>query len=287
MRANVESPANERTGAVSKLSSLVDRRLKPGVIIMDQTAVRMEAVEGRVLLSASLGADGTLSVAGTRRADAIDVIVPANDPRGIVVTVNGVQSRFRGKTVKRFEIALGLGNDRLQMRGVIGSLGVVDKPTAIDAGGGDDVIDGGNGPSRIDGGPGHDAIDSGDGNDTLSGGDGDDTLLPGLGRNVVSGDAGRDNLVGGTGNDSMSGGAGDDNIIGGGGKDTLQGDNGRDIITNNDLSAAGVVQGGRGDDVIRGSAGVSLFGNAGFDDFTTPATKWAKDAGQGDVIRLS
>jgi Ca2+-binding RTX toxin-like protein len=265
----------------------VDFLLKPGVIIVDQDAFRMEAVEGRVLLSASLGADGTLAIAGTRRGDAIDVIVPTNDPRGIVVTVNGDQSRFRGKTVKRIEIVLGLGSDRVRMRGVSGLLAVVDKPMTVDAGGGDDVIDGGDGPSRIDGGPGNDAIDSGDQNDTLSGGDGDDTLLSGPGRNVLIGDAGRDNLVGGTGNDSLSGGAGEDNLMGGGGKDTLQGDNGRDVITNDDLSAAGMIQGGRGDDVIRGSAGVSLFGNAGFDDFTTPATRWAKDAGTGDVIRLS
>jgi Ca2+-binding RTX toxin-like protein len=254
---------------------------------MGQVAIRMEAVEGRVLLSASLGADGTLAIAGTRRTDAIDVVVRANDPRGIVVSVNGVESRFRGKDVKQIELALGLGSDRVRMRGVSGLLAVVDKPMTIDAGDGDDVIDAGDGPSRIDGGAGNDAIDSGDGNDTLMGGDGDDTLLSGGGRNVLIGGAGRDNLVGGTGNDSMSGGAGDDNLTGDGGRDTLQGDNGRDIISNDDLSAGGVVQGGRGDDVIRGSAGVSLFGGAGFDDFTTPAATWAKDAGTGDVLRLS
>lgn len=255
---------------------------------MGRSAFRMEAVEGRVLLSASLGADGTLAIEGTRRADAIDVNVPVDDPRGIVVTVNGVSSRFRGKAVQRIDILLGLGSDRLRMRGVSPvAAAIVDKPATIDAGDGNDVIDGGDGPSRIDGGPGNDAIDSGDGNDTLSGGDGDDTLLSGLGRNVLSGGAGRDNLVGGPGDDSLSGGAGDDNLIGGGGTDTLQGDHGRDIVTNDDPSAGGVVQGGRGDDVMRGSAGVSLFGGAGFDDFTTPAAKLAKDAGTGDVIRLS
>lgn len=254
---------------------------------MGQRAIRMEAVEGRVLLSASLGADGTLAITGTRRADAIDVVVRADDPRGIVVSVNGVESRFRGKAVKRIDVALGLGNDRVRMRSVSGRIAVVDKPTTIDEGDGDDVIDAGDGPSRIDGGAGHDAIDSGDGNDTLIGGDGDDTLLSGGGRNVLIGGAGRDNLVGGTGDDSMSGGAGDDNLTGDGGRDTLQGDNGRDFISNEELAAGGIVQGGRGDDVIRGSAGVSLFGGTGFDDFSTPVSSWAKDAETGDVIRLS
>src|SRR5258708_6632255 len=90
--------------------------ISQGVNIMSQVAIRMEAVEGRVLLSASLGTDGTLAIAGTRRGDVIDVAVRANDPRGIVVTVNGVESRFRGKDVRQIEMALGLGNDRVRTR---------------------------------------------------------------------------------------------------------------------------------------------------------------------------
>jgi Ca2+-binding RTX toxin-like protein len=124
----------------------------------------------------------------------------------------------------------------------------------------------------IQGGAGHDILSGGAGHDTIEGGDGAD---------VLRGNGGNDNLRGGAGNDRLDGGAGADVFDGGLDTDTadysLRIDNLTiDLDNVADDGAAGEadnvkgtvenVWGGRGDDVIIGSAFANeLKGNYGND----------------------
>ncbi len=162
-------------------------------------------------------------------------------------------------------------------------------------GGGNDIIDGGadddnlkgdGGQDRIVGGTGDDFINGGDdndiligltGNDVLSGDGGDDLLYgdfetvsgetgmgveqaPGL--DVLLGGAGADVLYAGPGNDELFGGLGPDQLFGGAGDDLMVGAvTSRDDPNFESIQSALDVQihffsGGRGNDLIYGTAGV-------------------------------
>src|SRR5262245_30388233 len=84
----------------------------------------VERIERRVLLSAVLGADGTLTVTGTGSADSILVDVESSSSSSGVVsgtvsaTVNGSKSTFNAALVKHIHVnALG-GNDTVTETGM-------------------------------------------------------------------------------------------------------------------------------------------------------------------------
>ena len=152
------------------------------------------------------------------------------------------------------------------------------------------------------GGEGNDDLDGGDGDDTLSGGPGDDTLNGGPGDDTLKGGEGDDTLNGGEGDDTLNGGPGDDTYVmvdgggdtvietAGGGEDKVMyaasadggvmmapgvtatvpenvemasGTSGNDDITIGGTAAA-VVFGLEGDDMLTGNAGDdTLVGCAG------------------------
>ncbi|MCW5590151.1 MAG: cadherin domain-containing protein [Legionellales bacterium] len=70
---------------------------------------------------------------------------------------------------------------------------------------------------------------------------------------ILNGGALNDNIIGGGGNDTINGGAGNDYLDGGAGVDVILGGDGDDIIILdlNDLTAAGVIDGGAGNDILR------------------------------------
>lgn len=142
------------------------------------------------------------------------------------------------------------GNDRLvgtPGRDVIAARGGAD---VIEGRGGDDVICAGGGADKVLAGPGDDWTDGGGGRDVLDGQGGDDVLWSGGGRGeLLVGGRGNDHLVlegtashalGGLGADQVNvygrggdvdGGPGNDVLRGGRGDDVLDGGDGRDVCT--------------------------------------------------------
>jgi hypothetical protein len=101
---------------------------------------------------------------------------------------------------------------------------------------------------------GADQIFANGGNDVVRAGGGDDRVFGGLGNDTLSGDAGGDVLDGGVGNDAVFGGSGNDTITLGAGVDLIDGGADRDTVIVRDGQA---------------SAGSTLFGGEGGDDFDT------------------
>ena len=88
------------------------------------------------------------------------------------------------------------------------------------------------GDSAIDAGGGNDLVITGRGNDSVAGGNGNDLLLTGNGDDLVDGGNGNDIILAGSGNDIIRGGAGRDLLFGGSGSDTFvyESGDGRDAI---------------------------------------------------------
>jgi Ca2+-binding RTX toxin-like protein len=199
----------------------------------------------------------------------------------------------------------GGGNDTLigaaGMDFLLGGLG----GDALDGGSDADILLGGDGDDRLTGGGGDDVLDGGNGNDTAayalstqavavdlaagtaSGGDaGNDMLMGvenvegGLGDDVIRGDDGANRLLGGDGDDRLAGRGGDDFLDGGNGNDTagyalstlgVTVDLAAGTATGADIGTDALVsienvEGGLGDDIIRGDDGAnSLLGGDGDD----------------------
>ncbi len=243
------------------------------------------------MLSASVDADGLLTIVGTPRRDVIEVR-PGAEP-GIVVLrgVDGVPRNTAFPNVTRISIASLEGHDRIVVASGLRDVNGAFIGCSIDSGPGNDVIDGGDGDDRVIAGigndvvrgrGGHDDIDLGAGNDAGSGGTGDDSIDGGQGFDRIFGDSGNDDLDGGSegdvvrggdGDDSAEGGAGDDAIFCGTGNDVASGGDGRDSIHgepgNDKLSGGGsrdLLRGGLGDDSLDGGDDADdLWGDQGDD----------------------
>lgn len=203
-----------------------------------------EYLELRTLLSATL-ADGVLSIVGTDEADRVSVRA---DGDNLVATVNGEESTFASADVTSIDVAVGGGDDRVNLRGVTQ----------------DATIDGGAGNDRLSGGRGNDVITGGEGNDRLHGRSGNDQLDGGAGRDVLNGGNGDDILVGADGNDRLVGGNGADGLDGGAGNDRINGQRGDDELSGGDGDDR--IRGGRGDDLINGDAGADRLNGQGGED---------------------
>src|SRR5215510_959929 len=195
----------------------------------------------------------------------------------------------------------------------------------------DNTLIGNTGNNTIAGGDGNDFIDGGAGDDTYIGGNGIDTagyaldtlgvtvdlvagiatgaeigtdtlvsienVEGGLGNDIIRGDAGANRLLGGDGDDRLAGRGGDDFLDGGNGSDTAgyaldtQGVN-VDLVLgtasgaeagNDTLVSIENVEGGLGDDVIRGDAGANrLLGGDGDDRLAGRGGADFLDGGNGN-----
>src|SRR5204862_462508 len=146
----------------------------------------------------------------------------------------------------------------------------------LNANGGDDVftasnglaklislsVDGGTGNDRITGGDGNDRLTGGDGNDVINGGRGNDTVFLGAGSDAatVAGDANGIDVVGLAAHVHITGAEPADKL-------NLNMGAGDDTVVASGLAAGAIrltVDGGDGDDVLTGSAGIdTLLGGAG------------------------
>ncbi len=150
---------------------------------------------------------------------------------------------------------------------------------------------------------GDDYLDGGDGDDYLRGYEGNDTLIGGYGYDQLVGEAGDDYLDGGSGgeNDTLAGGDGNDSLIAVGGRswllgeagdDTLhgtgylRGGDGNDVLStpygSTDPLQANELAGGAGDDILTGSPGDLLFGDAGNDVLNATSATVLMAGGAGD-----
>lgn len=247
----------------------------------------VESLEGRIVLTASIGLDartGVLTIMGSDADDVAEVhrkgakvVASITSPDGTVtqsyaarrvrsVAFTGLAGNdsFTNNTALASHADGGAGDDRL----VGGSAADV-----LVGGDGTDTLVGNGGNDALSGGSGDDSLDGGSGNDRLDGGDGNDTEHGGLGNDVLFGGAGTDALFGDDGNDTMSGGLGDDALDGGAGNDTENGDDGDDVILGaagadmlNGSAGSDTIDGGDGDDVENGGDGNDSISGGNGDD---------------------
>lgn len=256
----------------------------------------IEALEQRMMLSATLRG-GTLSVSGTRAADAITFSTGTGT---LSVTING-QSQIFATLVQRGGVLVSAvnrvivhgqgGNDSIDASGLIVNNAPISAWLYGDAG--DDTISGSAGVDRIYGGQGNDNLNPGLRSAT--------TGFVNLGGDLLSGDAGNDlflgmllpdnaappaaiTYMGGGGDDAFiaSTGKGADRFYGGSGLDTanyaMRSDNlilsatGRATAVNAGGTELDIINrdveiliGGSGNDLIIGAGGGIIAGGAGDD----------------------
>jgi Ca2+-binding RTX toxin-like protein len=140
----------------------------------------IEPLERRSMLSASLDAEGMLTVVGRAGPDKITVYLAPDDPAHLVVKVNRKSFVFNTADVQGMHIAGRRGADRLVIDESFGQIFI---------------------PATITGGAGK---------DVLAGGSGDDQLYGQGGMDKLYGNAGFDWVIGGAMADYVDGGAGFD-----------------------------------------------------------------------------
>ena len=166
----------------------------------------IEMLESRTLF-ASGGAvraavvEGALEVAGTKRADAILVMLSSHNPDVVHVHAGRLSALVgafnRADFPNGIVVSGGKGHDRI----VVNSM--MPLPVVLLGGVGNDLMFGGDGDDVLDGGKGNDVLYGGFGNDALDGGPGVDRLNGGAGADSLSGGLGADQITGGDGNDSF------------------------------------------------------------------------------------
>lgn len=244
-----------------------------------ESHLHVESLEGRVVLTASIGFNARLGVLSIVGSDGDDVAVVSRRGNNVVATVTTPSATIT-KAVAAYRVRAlafsGLaGNDTFTNNTAIGS--------RADGGSGADTLRGGAGVDQLIGGDGNDqlfgnggndalsggvdddVLDGGAGNDTEDGGLGNDTERGGVGNDRLLGGGGTDSLYGDDGNDALFGGAGDDSLDGGAGNDNESGDDGADVI----LGGLGVdmLSGGTGDDSLDGGDGGDVEDGGIGDDF--------------------
>ena len=196
---------------------------------------------------------------------------------------------------------------------ILGKCAGLDATIFINGGGngtaGNDVIVGSTLADTVNGGAGNDTICTLSGNDTIRGQAGNDRQFAGIGNDIMQEDAapnGRDILFGDRGADTVlynqrttainadltnntndDGAAGEFDVItaaeaiqGGRGNDTMKGNAERESLRGN--GGNDTLSGGGGDDVLHGGPGSdSLFGEAGMDILTLLDNVNANDTGNG------
>jgi Ca2+-binding RTX toxin-like protein len=141
-------------------------------------------------------ANDTLTVTGTSHGDRIALRLAPGASGTMQVDLNDdgtAEHSFDRNTFSRIEVFLGSGSDQFR---VDQANGIIDEPTTIAAGSGNDTLNGGDAIELFSGGSGNDAVDGNRGNDTAVLGSGSDSFRwdPGDGSDVVEGRSGTDTL---------------------------------------------------------------------------------------------
>jgi hypothetical protein len=141
-------------------------------------------------------ANDTLTVTGTSHGDRIALRLAPGAPGTMQVDLNDdgtAEHTFDRTTFSRIEVFLRSGSDQFR---VDQANGIIDEPSTIDAGSGNDTLNGGDAIELFIGGSGNDAVDGNRSNDTAVLGSGRDSFRwdPGDGSDVVEGRSGTDTL---------------------------------------------------------------------------------------------
>jgi hypothetical protein len=173
-------------------------------------AVSVSPVQATPPQASATVVDHVLAITGTSAADVVTVDFTPLDSVAVDLG-HGVVRRFDSRAFASVSAYLGSGEDRFQ---TLSGGALVDKPTTVRSGAGDD---------RVVGGAANDDISGGSGEDFLLGGAGTDVLVGGRGADVVNGGIGTDTEFLGSGDDTAGWdpGEGSDVVAGGLGLDTL------------------------------------------------------------------
>lgn len=204
-----------------------------------ESHLTVESLEGRIVLTASIGFDARQGIVSIMGSEAGDVATVSQQGKNVVVSLSGVTAKtFKASSVKLVDFK-GLGGD-------------------------DSFTNNTSLRSRVDGGSGRDTLRGGSGVDDLRGGNDDDRLFGNLGNDVLYGGSGSDTIDGGAGNDREYGEAGDDDLYGGVGDDSLYGGNDNDDVYGD--AGNDSLYGEAGDDHLDGRTGRDrIYGGVGLD----------------------
>ena len=165
----------------------------------------IETLESRTLFAAAgvraTLVEGALEVVGTKRADAILLMLSSDNPDVVNVHAGPLSALVgafnRADFPNGIVVSGGKGHDRI----VVNSM--MPLPVVLLGGVGNDLMFGGDGDDVLDGGKGNDVLYGGFGNDALDGGPGVDRLNGGADADSLSGGLGADQSTGGDGTDSF------------------------------------------------------------------------------------
>ena len=204
--------------------------------------LRLESLEGRIVLTAGIGFDPRSGVVTIEGAGTNDVCVVKPSGQNVVVSLSLGTAQPQIRSIRASDVKL------IVFKGLEGDDSFTND-TAVRAvangGRGVDTLRGGLGADEMRGGNGNDRIFGNGGNDVLFGGNGHDLAEGGEGHDRQFGEAGDDDLHGGRGGDTLSGGIGNDDLFGDEDGDDLSGDDGDDHL-----------DGRQGEDRIRGGGGL-------------------------------
>jgi hypothetical protein len=166
----------------------------------------LQALERRMLLSATIDSQGVVSVTGTDGPDTIQLsIVPATTSSAtpqVTIQVNSELTQFPSPSVTEV-IVHGLGGpDSIKVNQSAATWSI---PLDIRGGQGKDTIVGGSGNDTLVGGLGADVIDGGTGNDLIRGGAGNDQIFASGGYDTVYAGIGNNKISSSTGTHVMPG----------------------------------------------------------------------------------
>ena len=152
-----------------------------------ESHLTVETLEGRVVLTASIGFDTRLGIVSIMGSEAADVASVSQQGKNLVVSLTGVTS----KTYKVSQVKL------VDFKGLGGDDSFTNNTTIS---------------SRADGGAGSDTLRGGSGIDDLRGRGGDDRLFGNIGNDSLYGCGGCDTIDCGVGNDREYVECGDDDL---------------------------------------------------------------------------
>lgn len=153
----------------------------------------VEAMEPRLLLSATLSASGIWTITGTNASDEIFIGRDEANRSMLYVEVNRQEIDYQPADKVSQIIVLGRrGNDYIEIGESAGAIAI---PALLRGQEGNDTIIGGSGNDLIRGEAGNDRLEGRNGNDTLEGSGGDDYLSGGFGVDLLYGGSGKNTIV--------------------------------------------------------------------------------------------